>query len=690
MPRENKKGTLQRKALGMMQSVKAEMGHFAPELQVELLVEMADAYQPIDRKQQVALLHRAFDTSANISEGATRRAQQFKIVQRLSAADPDAVLALRNAVDPRVRGVVERQLLRQNIRMGKLDDAVQQLTQWDQAWHFPYFESVGLIHKLKPDQSVERQAVFSAAIAAFRHEDAESFYGVDTLDRLILGCYNDVPAAMVNDAIDTILERSKSKGESLQARVSSDRGTFTFGSIYAFDLFQLLLVLEKVNPAEAKALLRDNPDVAAQAQQYSRNGASTGTQDGESSLPVLVDRSTISVSPKGSTQIQNTNLRMAEQARLTDSVVATAAKDYKGALAAAQSLSNQRIGDESDLGTPRCDALLAIADSMMRSGNSSAAKEALRELVAATMDVPPIIQVNYLVNAAALSAQVGDSQTACQDLDLAMKAAAQLYQDDAFGDPANSAAKIYWPSTVAWKASSVVATRMDADYGIAQAATIPDPEIEAVVKMAVAAAIMGRPPGNSQITIQRGRANFVTDIEFPGGQLRRTRAEATAAGPDTRLPSMKRLLCLATFGALLLCAARGAEGEGGAAGKDAPTGKAAAAGKGKFGPRDVEIELRGESKLRGEFVGDLNFVLETSFGTLQIPCEEMVSAARRGAKRPACRPGSGRPAVKDSDSNTPALKRAAAGYTIQALKMKAHGTLQTAALTLRSKLGDLN
>ena len=51
--------------------------------------------------------------------------------------------------------------------------------------------------------------------------------------------------------------------------------------------------------------------------------------------------------------------------------------------------------------------------------------------------------------------------------------------------------------------------------GIAQAATIPDPEIEAVVKMVVAAAIMGNQPRESEISVRVDKGYFRTFADIP-------------------------------------------------------------------------------------------------------------------------------------------------------------------------------
>ena len=200
---------------------------------------------------------------------------------------------------------------------------------------------------------------------------------------------------------------------------------------------------------------------------------------------------------------------------------------------------------------------------------------------------------------------------------------------------------------------------------------------------------------------------------------------------------MKHLLGLAALFIALVFAAHGAGEEEAADVKTAEkTGQTDAAAKARFGPHEVEVELRDGSKLRGELMGNVSFILETSFGTLKIPGEDMINL-RRGSGQSVPVDGLGlAAAVKDLGSDDPAkraaaqqllesdgknsldplfdarakaagetktridnlLKKllsrdtaaAAADDTVQALKMKARGTLKTAAITLRSKLGELN
>ena len=73
--------------------------------------------------------------------------------------------------------------------------------------------------------------------------------------------------------------------------------------------------------------------------------------------------------------------------------------------------------------------------------NYAAANTAIRALANATQDLPALARAHYLVRAAAFAAQANDPQGAKQYLSKAMKAANDLYQTDAFGDPANEAPK---------------------------------------------------------------------------------------------------------------------------------------------------------------------------------------------------------------------------------------------------------
>ena len=478
-----------------MQSVEGDLGRYSPEMQAYLLQQMAQAYKDLDRAKQVTLLKEAFQAAVNMPEGDQRTEQQNSIVHDLDDADPSALLSLQNSSDPKVRETVLRLLIKDDIDRGRLPSAVSRLTQWDDSLAYPYEEAKRAIAKLNAQQAGERQSVFSSAMAAFRTSD-EAIEPDNKVTELITDSYSLLPPAMVVDAVETVLNKVQKQQEAQQdvhmtLTVGGKKGQATFNNLYDFELFQLLPVLGKLDPAKAEALQRDDANVAALTKKYP-DGASS-LDPGPSGLGMM-----ISVSDDGSAPSPPNP--MVQQMQTAQAIEASAAKDPGSAIASAQTLSNTADWEYAAM-TPRCRVLERIAREAVRRKDYATAHSAMQALAAAIQDLPLLAQAHYLAQMAALSAEMGETQTANQYLSKGMKAADGVYQKDAFADPPNDACKALWPSAVAWKALLILTARIDPAHALQESASLPDPEIEAVANVAIAGVLLDQEPGMTTISV---------------------------------------------------------------------------------------------------------------------------------------------------------------------------------------------
>jgi len=294
---------------------------------------------------------------------------------------------------------------------------------------------------------------------------------------------------------------AKNTPDHLSLALAGKDGEATFDSFYDFQLFKLLPVLDKVDPGKAAALRRDHANIAALNKKYP-NGISS-LNPGTANLSTMM---TSGDNPAPAT------LPDAGQRRSVDAIVDSSAKDVDSAIAAAQGLNNTTDFEYAAM-TPRCRVLERIAEQAVNQKNFTAANSALKALLAAAQDLSPLAQGHYFVRAAALSAEMNDPQTAKQDLNRSMKAADALYQKDAFGDPPNGAIKARWPSTAVWKGTLIVASRIDTAYALQESASLPDPEIEAVEKIAIAGVMLGEEPGMTRLQVSHD-GNVMVEMEF--------------------------------------------------------------------------------------------------------------------------------------------------------------------------------
>ena len=506
----------QKQALDILQTVEGQLGQFSPETQSHLLLEMAHDYKTLNQAKAVELLQQALAATADMPEGHERRQEQSFIFQELYRADPNAIEAMQYSADTRIRTMALQRMIAHAIDQGHLQEATQRLVQWDSTLLFPYWLAAKLFTALPAQQSGERQAIFSTAVTSYGSSTVDQGLN-DEMAKLILAASDSLPHGMIVDAVDLVLDTTaKSDVNDMPISISGKNGQASFDTLYSYRLFQLLPVLQKLDPAKAESLLREHSNIAALMKQYPKGVASVSPDD------------------EGLNQRygdQNNTAAMAQQQqqeRMADAIVHSSASDLKGALASAQNLSNSPP-DDYELTTPRCEALERIADEALGRKNSSAALQAASALVAGTEDLKPLLRAHYLVTAAAISAQAGDPQSARQYLSTGMKIAGELYRKDAFDDPPNSASKTAWPSTAVWKSMLVVAARIQPDLALQQAASLPDPEIEAMEQVAIAGVLLQEQPRfNMYEVAHNGKSEMMGMFDIPWWKF-----EKTAAAPPS-------------------------------------------------------------------------------------------------------------------------------------------------------------
>lgn len=481
-------------------------------MQTYLLQEMARAYGDLDRAKQVELLKEAFQSATSISDDHYRTQQETAVVRALNLADPAALLDMQYSPDPNVREVVLSLLVQQDMDKGRLLDATKRLSQWDTSLKFPYGEAEHLINKLTAQQSGERAAVFSAAVAAYRNREMQ-VAPENGMTELILGTYSVLPPVMVLDAIDLVLSKvadfqanHTDADSQISITMRGKNGQANFSNMYDLELFEFLPVLQKLDPAKAESLKRDHTNIAALSRKY---------PDGKGSVSPGGADMNMMFSSGPSTGAMPAAAAIAQQTQTADAILESANRDVSAAIAGAQTLPNT-TRFAYGVSTPQCGVLEKIAGMEVGRKNYPAALAATKALANSAQDLPAMARAHYLLRAAAFSAQANDPQGAKQYLGKAMKAADDLYQTDAFGDTPNEAPKSLWPSTAAWRGTVIVAQRIDPGYAAQQAASLPDPEIEAVAEVSRATVMLNQEPGMIQLAVwQKGETVVEMFFDVP-------------------------------------------------------------------------------------------------------------------------------------------------------------------------------
>ena len=244
--------------------------------------------------------------------------------------------------------------------------------------------------------------------------------------------------------------------------------------------------------SKADALRRDHDLVSKLNSRYPKGVQSLQSHDTTS---YGSDLSMTYSNPEFAGQIAQEVKAQQAQTQQVDTIAAESVENFQRAMNAASLLPNSNPEDPfRQYGTPRCESYKAIAQRMLGRKEFQKAAEATKAMVSAAADLKADVRARYLLSAILISGEMKDLTSAKQYIASGMKAADDLYHEDAFGDCPNVASKIDWPSTAVWRGVAVPSALISPGEALQLTRSLPDPEIEAAVQVAVASVLLGRHP----------------------------------------------------------------------------------------------------------------------------------------------------------------------------------------------------
>jgi tetratricopeptide (TPR) repeat protein len=310
-----------------------------------------------------------------------------------------------------------------------------------------------------------------------------------------------MPRPLVVEAIDSLLSQAKDLDQNNETKreivLSTTRGNVSFNANYQYRLFQMLPILQQIDPERADSILREQQQVKAALQQYP-NGLqspdSLGDGQAHSDKPQIMSMSLID---PNATDAGTREARLQVQQELQTKVmqVESAAKD-DGEKALEDALRLPVWASERHRSSPRAEALLEMARvTMKRQPNvSSHALEKLRQLLA---ELPGettswlVDKGDYLRWAAQVYRGLRDDDKALSALKQGFETADELEARDADPDDPNLALRTQWPSTLMriqlFQAASEISPR--AAEEMLQDTSDPDERI--IQKVALGRSLLG-------------------------------------------------------------------------------------------------------------------------------------------------------------------------------------------------------
>ncbi len=469
----------------MLAAAEALSGGLEGNMRAYSMLQLANAYALSDKPKAVELLQRAFAVTTETREETPSKTQlQKEILQALAPLNPAVTEELLPQAAASVRGDVLNALLGSYIKNKQTDKAIEMVLQVARQGEFPYKAVDQLMQSLPKEDSVNRQALFTAALDNQKSHPEARGMRMGDLSSMIVRYWTRLPVAMVKEAIDTVLDQAdpeKNSGSDnagkMTITLASAKGTAGFNSLFEFRAYQLLPVLRKLDESEAAKLterlqrmnptLKDAPSDLADTQAGGQNtmmAVSMGDGPGPAPPPRMV------------------GMNVGEVGK----IMAIAKTHPQDALAQAAMLEpNARLR-----------ALQGIARVNLKD-NESVSRAALKQVLdlAPQLELEP--QESALESAASLYLQMKDTESAQKALAQAGKVAETMYKEDTNKDDPNQALKAYWPSTAAWMRLVQIADGISPRASAEIIHGIDDPEIQVTQQLALAGTLLGLPLGPS-------------------------------------------------------------------------------------------------------------------------------------------------------------------------------------------------
>jgi hypothetical protein len=430
----------------------------------------------------------------------TKDQLQISALADLLAVDEAKAESLLPRSEPMVRQLLSLQIISDAAHAGQFDRALRFLNQLPLDLGFPYGAATELMLVLPPERNAQKQEIFLRAMASDREAPTLSIGG-DDFASMVVRFWRHLPPATTLAAIRQVLDEAQSDKAPITLRSAS--ASVSFNSAYEYRIFELLPILRELDNAEAEKLLEASVQAKTQLERLPNGIQSldptirdTPLKDGERSDIT----SAIGAQGLGSLlrQADPNNSRVQEIAHMAET-------DPRRAIAAAASLPS--TASQTDL---RVETLIAIARRTMNS-NPSAARDALEQMATSLKDSTASSLKNglnnYWVEGIDISIQIGEVALAQRLLKSGMEQAEKLREEDADEDNPNLALKASWPSAAAFSRLVSAALHIAPQTALTAVKEIPDPQLQMICEIRLAAAGLGVSSGRSTIKTRKLRTS---------------------------------------------------------------------------------------------------------------------------------------------------------------------------------------
>lgn len=509
----------QGKGLKLLEAAEVESAGMSPAVRAYVLLSASRGYARLNPNKLDSILEQAFLTTRSIENPTPddpthclrmslacdiKGWLQGLVLDRIRARAADKVEALLPSAEPEVRKRITQQLIGDYAAKKNFDRAKELLDQFTDGPEYPYKAAFHLMRDLPEERAGERMVIFAQALRSFHDYPPDASPGFGDFATLVVRYWQQLPPAMVMDAIDAILAQAKDKNNpqtQFRVGIAGSKGEADFTNAYEFRVFELLPIIRQLDNSKAESLLRENVNVALLLRAHPNGLQSLG---GDRSKDSTLGIHSISYATGDNPMEAAVNQALVRQEQQInerlEQIENEARKNPKQALQDAMNLpAVSPWGDERS--SPRILALheVAAASTAQAPATAKAAVEEELKLVDGLAPSSDAIvlgnRADLLVRVAETYHRLGDQDSARNALRRAFKIAEKIYAVDSDpGDP-NRAFKGAWPSAHVWERIVKAAAEISPDFLEDIWSEIADPEIMLMVKTAYANSLLQAPPG---------------------------------------------------------------------------------------------------------------------------------------------------------------------------------------------------
>ena len=501
------------RAMQLLEGAEAGARSLDPGSRAYALMQVAKVYQSVDKKKALELLDEAMTAAGEVTQQNERLKRvgsrlQEQVLKAMVPLAPEKADEYLTQLDARGREQVLQALLDYYQREKKMDHAIQLVYRMSAEGEMPYGAASKIMEEMKPEQAAEKQQLFTAALASYQdHDHSQVFGGNGDFPDMIVRFSKDLPAGLVHQAIDAVLDSAKQTAERqaqssqpMLISIASAQGAVQMNSLYQYRLFQLLPVLRPIDPEEADKLLKEQTDVQTLLQKYPQGMNSVAPDQGQgrgnTSFTIGSGGGGGAPGPGGMRPGFPSPLEMQKAAKINED----AEKHPQDALANAASLQNDAL---------RANTYMHIAQVTWKK-QRSVAEQALSKAADAVDKLEGDQQLMQYSGLSRAYARMGDTDDAKKYIEKGMDAAAKIFKTDSNADDPNQAPKAYWPSVVGWKSMLSLAADISPVWAAGLLKEIPDDEARALAQLGIATTLLQAQGSTTEImTVTKDRNSMM-------------------------------------------------------------------------------------------------------------------------------------------------------------------------------------